>query len=285
LGIKNPSGFLLDELAQKSAARLELSAAINAGLFDDLFDGFPKQRAEQAMDGAGAQADVPGEPAPALGPDNGYVTLERPMLAGSDWQGSGGWREVEVLPPRPEGHVIRSHRRKNHYLARVRRFAAVAALAIGVWLVGTSGPTEDVGEPTPEVVFHDPQVIGEPATAELPPIHKPPADVPVPVPQPEPPADHIVPLGTYDPAARTGAIWFAVEDYAAQLGHPGLTLLQTHLLTDKCIQYMNTKLPGGMSWDQAMHLPSDIQLPYPPSGTMEEWIKEVKAQTGTSTAV
>lgn len=281
LGIKNPSGFLLDELAQKAAARLELGAAINAGLFDDLFKVSPAQETEQAVGGVTvtlSDTEPDNGQAPAADLNSEYVVITRPMLADPIGQGSGGWREVEVLPPRPEGHVIRSHRRKNHYFTRVRRLAAVAALAIGVWMVGTSGPTEHAAEPEPMVIFHDPPpVIGEPATAELPPTHKPPAlETP-----PETPADHVVPLGEYDPAARTGAIWFAVEDYAAQLGHPSLTLLQTHLLTDKCIQYMDAKLPGGMSWDQAMYLPSGIQLPYPPAGTMEGWIKEVLAQTGT----
>lgn len=263
LGIKNPSGFLLDELAQKAAARLELSTAINAGLFDDLFDGFPKQRAEQAMDGAGAQAAAPGEPAPALGPDNGYVTLERPMLAGSDWQGSGGWREVEVLPW-PEGHVVRSHRRKNHYLARVRRLAAAAALAVGAWIFGTPDPADTARvEPTPEVVFHQPPVIGEPATAEFPPTPEPP-----PPPQPEP--DRILtPGAAYDPVARSGAIIFMVEKDAMNLGCSRPTLTQSYELTKRTLEYM------GMSWSEARFITPDTELRFPPASTMRAWIAEV----------
>ncbi len=157
---------------------------------------------------------------------------------------------------------IRSHRRPERRGRRIGLILAAGAVAlISVFAPTASDRAKTVVSPTTIIQEQSPQ------------IQTPPAEV---VPDPDT-MERIIPIASYDPDTRTGAIWFQVEDYAAELGHPKLTMLQTHRLTQKTLDYMNTRLPGGMSWSQALEIPTGAQLPYPPARTMRAWIQEVTA--------
>src|SRR6185369_4147398 len=119
---------------------------------------------------------------------------------------------------------------------------SVAALALSGLLLFM--PSSAVKKPKPADVPKDPSKVlivpgGLTSGLELPPTgsstppettDQPPVQPPDQ--QPDPTADHMVTLGgEYNPDTHTGAVWFAVEDYAAGLGHPKLTILQVHRLT------------------------------------------------------
>jgi len=185
------------------------------------------------------------------------------------WGNDSRWPVDSFAPPKRHSEGIRSHRRPpERRPGRVRRWAlrlavaAASAMLAAVLHPWAGGPEKPAANPVPSDPVSTPEIT-IPPVLEL-------------EPQLPPPADYYMSLGgEYNPEVRTGAIWFNVEDYAAQLGYQNLTLTQLYKLTDQCIQYMNTKLPGGMSWDKAMYLNPDTQLPYPPANVMDDWINTI----------
>ncbi len=241
----HPYGYTLDHLAQLAQARL--------GLHNEIMRIASGQATEEqprifVADQSAARALPAAEAASARAP------LQRMK---------SNIRNGEMEPLTGVSREIRTHRRPER--RRHRLGIAIAAGAIAI--IGALAPVVlSHGKSQPSVPNTGPV---EPAPAAVQPAQE--------LPNPDM-VERILPIGNYDQETRTGAIWFTVEDYATELGHPNLTLLQIHTLTQKTLDYMNTRVPGGMNWSKAREIPTGAQLPYPPANTMRQWIGEVTSQ-------
>lgn len=294
LDIADPKAYSLEQLIEKASKRLELHQAIATGQLLQS-SAVPKPVAPERPHYEQPESVwVPKHAADSITqtltavtvslsaePDVNHTSsvLDKPLEidtgdpfaleGGIMWGNDSRWPVDSFAPPKRHSEGIRSHRRPpERRPGRVRRWAlrlavaAASAMLAAVLHPWAGGPEKPAANPVPSDPVSTPEIT-IPPVLEL-------------EPQLPPPADYYMSLGgEYNPEVRTGAIWFNVEDYAAQLGYQNLTLTQLYKLTDQCIQYMNTKLPGGMSWDKAMYLNPDTQLPYPPANVMDDWINTI----------
>lgn len=294
LRLDNPNRFLLQELADMAADQLRLSDEIKeSGMLDgpSPHDGVwtvEMPAGPDAVevriwpsDGKKVNGAIPGTDLvlPIQRRDSGLLVPASELVENDRWR---RWSsEYQVIPRDPNAGEVRSHRRPNNH--RFLKAVAMTALS-GLLLFVPSSVAKTKPADTPK----EPVRVQVVPNVLAPGLEQPPTEpntsvesTDPPAQTPEPETDHIITLGSeYNPDAHTGAVWFAVEDYAADLGHPKLTILQVHLLTQKTLDYMSTRLPGGMNWTKALKISPNDKLPFPPAQTMNTWIDQVTAQVG-----
>jgi hypothetical protein len=211
---------------------------------------------------------------------NGYVdpdvTSTVPMARrkerGEGWSSpSGDW---DILPalghrqPRPKwSERLRRPGRVKRVLARA---SAVAIMALGILVPTTAAQDGNPEQPGASAAGQEEprveQTIAAPEAGAR--------ETPEPAQE-----ERLVKPGRYDPEARTGAIQFMVEDYAAEMDHKNLTPSQIRELTDRTIGYMNDRVPGGMSWEKATQIRPDTRLPLPPPDIMQKWLDDITSES------
>lgn len=268
LGIADPGTYTLGQLIEKATARLELHDAMAAGQFDTLLNRTPQERVAVPPMQTTADETLPDDavrarPAPDLMDDPDADSL---------W-GESRWPIDSSAPLRRRPQGIRSHRyRPERKPGRVRRWAlrlAVAAAAVA--LAATLHPW--AGGPKPVA---SPALSGPVPTPEIPPYNPPILIQPPKEQSPDPSTlERMIAPGEYDSWTGAGTIWHQVEQFAAEAGHGRLTMTQAYQLTQRTLDYMNERLPGGMSWDKARTLSPDTPLPFPSQQTYSRWLAEI----------
>jgi|GEM_PF-4136991 len=273
LGLANPDRFSLDELAQMAYARLELSRQLQTGgnpssgqhrlspspappesparpasrTSDKEYHLVPLAHAGTVIARAVVNAPVNSAPSPHIQPP--YVP--RPRRA---YDSNGDFQ-----PSTPFRGEVRSHRRPREWAARLKKISAVAAMAVVAFLSPNPITQHKAAEPTPMINLAPPPP--QPIVS---------VDSGLPHQQPPPSAqERWLTPGKYDPQTRSGAIWFMVERYAADLGEANLTLTQTYRLTQKTLDYLH------LSWSEAVHVLPGAALRFPSEEIMRTWLDDV----------
>lgn len=89
----------------------------------------------------------------------------------------------------------------------------------------------------------------------------------------------VLSLGAFNVQKHTGAIQYGVENQMAAVGYDfrSFTPGQIHELTQRTLDYMDVRLPGGMDWNKARQISPTTQLPFPPNDVMRQWISDLYA--------
>lgn len=276
LGLENAYSATLDNLSQIVGHRLVLHQAILDG------QGQALNRLEDtAVVEAASQLHTESDPDKHDLPEDGPLAQEEqtgtherylrlvPSLESLDDNLDFDQRWDRITSGHQRVTDIRSHRKGKqdklpNQSPRLRRVAAAAAVVLIGLFVPANGLQEAPAK-NGRVVVEAPADFSPPETSaqdQGPPITETTA------------ADSLRSLGEYGPGGA-GTIWSAVDGYAAELGYTDLTLTQIHQLTQRTLDYMDSRLPGGMNWSKAKQIPSGLDLPFPPSSTMQSWLDQL----------